>query len=128
MVKNICVYTLFFFTYNELGGCMKKNKIFVNKIKKKIDNNQKYFNISEEDVNDTINKEVITKVDNNLTVREKINQLLDRNGYIFNVNVKIITNQKEYNTFIAGIVNNHVVTLDKDIINISDIKDIIINE
>ena len=107
---------------------MKKNKIFVNKIKKKIDNNQKYFNISEEDVNDTINKEVITKVDNNLTVREKINQLLDRNGYIFNVNVKIITNQKEYNTFIAGIVNNHVVTLDKDIINISDIKDIIINE
>lgn len=107
---------------------MKKNKIYVNKIKKKIDNNQKSYNISEKDINNIINQEIVSKKDNNLTIREKLDELLNRNGYIFNVNVKIITNQKEYNTFIAGIVNNHLVTIDKDIINISDIKDIIINE
>ena len=100
---------------------MKKNKVFVNKIEKRINNNQTSF-----DINNSVKKDI--KKDNNVTIREKIDKLLDRNGYIFNVSVKIITNQKEYHTYIAGVVNNHIVTLDKDIIDISNIKDIIIEE
>ena len=100
---------------------MKKNKVFVNKIEKRINNNQTSF-----DINNSVKKDI--KKDNNVTIREKIDKLLDRNGYIFNVSVKIITNQREYHTYIAGVVNNHIVTLDKDIIDISNIKDIIIEE
>ena len=65
-------------------------------------------------------------IDDNLSVYEKIDNLLKRNGYIFNVDVKIITSKKEYDTKIAGKVNNHLITLDNDIINIHDIKDLII--
>ena len=118
---------------------VKKNKVYVNKIDKKINNNQSYYNISDVNNNSYEIKEsnnveeVNTKViednvieNDNLSVREKLTQIFNRNGYTFNVNVKIITNIKEYNTKIAGRVNDHIITLDNDIININDIKDIVI--
>ncbi len=107
---------------------MKKNKIFQNKIKKKIDNNQKSFNIIEDikDNNDII-KDNNLNIDN-ISVEEKINMLLNRNGYIFNVDVEIVTESKTYKTRIAGKVNGNLITLDNDIIPIRNIKDIIIND
>lgn len=106
---------------------MKKNKIYVNKINKKIGNNQDYSNVKEVFLKEESTKTEIVK-DDSLTINEKINQLLNRNGYIFNVNVQIITNKKEYNTKIAGKVNNHLITLDNEIINIDDIKDLVIKD
>ncbi len=108
---------------------MKKNKVFVNKIEKKIGNNQSYYDIKDitnnsYEIDNDFKKEIIS--DDNLSIYEKIDNLFKRNGYIFNVDVKIITNKKEYDTKIAGKMNNHLITLDNDIINISDIKDIII--
>ena len=107
---------------------MKKNKIFVGKFEKKVGNNQSFYDIKEESNDYTLvndNKKILNE---NLSVKEKIDKLLNRNGYVFNVDVKIITYNKEYQTRIAGKVNNHLITLDNDIINISDIKDIIIQE
>ena len=112
---------------------MKKNKVFVNKIAKKLGNNQSYFDIKDNNddyiyVEDKMQNSIVEEKvqNNNMTVKEKIDKLLNRNGYVFNVDVKIITYNKEYNTKIAGKVNNHLITLDNDIINISDIKDLII--
>ena len=102
---------------------MKKNKIFINRINKKINNNQKEVDIRINNLN-TIEK--IKNNDDNLKVEEKLKKIFERNGYTFNVDVKIITNQKDYDTKIAGKVNDHIITLDNDIININDIKDIII--
>jgi len=102
---------------------MKKNKIFINRINKKINNNQKEVDIRINNLN-TIEK--IKNNDDNLKVEEKLKKIFERNGYTFNVDVKIITNKKDYDTKIAGKVNNHIITLDNDIININDIKDIII--
>ena len=101
---------------------MKKNKIFQNRIDKQIENNQKTFSVK--DNNEVINNEIV--LNNNLSVNEKLDKLLNRNGYIFNVVVEIVTDRKTYHTRIAGKVNNHLITLDNDIIYISDIKDIII--
>ena len=103
---------------------MKKNKIFANRIDKKINNNQKIYDIKEE-------KETYEVFNNyeendNLTVKEKLEKIFQRNGYVFNVNVRIITDKKSYDTKIAGKVNNFLITLDNDIININDVKDIII--
>lgn len=104
---------------------MKKPKVYANPIDKKIKNNQELFD--SELYIDNQSLELRSKTFNetddykNLTVLEKIEKLLNRNGYIFNVDVSIITKEKKYNTKIAGKVNNHLITLDNDIININDI-------
>ena len=109
---------------------MKKNKVFVNKISKKINNNQGYCNIDNINNNSIVidNDDIIetNNDENNLTVREKIDNLLNRNGYIFNVDVKIITSNREYNTKIATKIGDRIITLDNNIININDIKELII--
>ncbi len=94
---------------------MKKSKIYVNKIDSKIGNNQQSSSV--DDRNEV--------VDNNLSVEDKLDKLFSTNGYIFNIKVKIITNDRSYDTKIASRVGNSLVTLDNDIINISDIRDII---
>ena len=94
---------------------MKKEKIFVNKIAKKINNNQNYCDVklSGEDYN------------YNIDIDNKIDELFNSNGYVFNKDVKIIANNRTYQTRIAGKVNNHLITMDNDIIDISSIKDIV---
>ena len=98
---------------------MKKEKIFINKIEKKLHNNQKISEIKNENIDIVKDNEIID-------VTDKINKLFNTNGYLFNIKVRIITNHKEYHTKIAGKINNHLITMDNDIINIDDIKDIII--
>ena len=106
---------------------MKKNKVFVNKINKKIGHNQSFYNILNLD-NQNENKSVKEDSLKDLSVREKLDYLFKINGYIFNVDVTIITNDKKYETKIAGKVGNHLITLDNNIINISDIKELYIHE
>ena len=106
---------------------MKKNKVFVNEIHKRIGNNQSYYdinNLKDEPIVKEDNEEIISE----LTVEEKLDKLFKINGYVFNVDVIIITKNHEYHTKIAGKVNNHLITLDNDVININDIEDIIIKE
>ena len=108
---------------------MKKNKVFANKIDKKIGNNQSYYDILNIDNNfdELIEDNNANKIENNnLSVREKLNKIFERNGYVFNVDVRIVTKSKEYITKIATKVNNQIITLDNDIIDINDIKDIIV--
>ena len=104
---------------------MKKNKVFHNKLDKDIGNNQKSFSIFD-DKKKNIKDDVTLNDD--LTVKEKIEKLFNRNGYVFNVLVEIVTSKKIYHTKIAGKVNNHLITLDNDIICINDIRDIIVKD
>ena len=92
---------------------MKKKKIYANKNVGKKGNNQKVCEV--EEIRNSDNK----------SIDDKLNELFNRNGYIFNVDVKIITNNKTYDTKIASMVGNSLITLDNDIINIDDVKDII---
>lgn len=93
---------------------MKKKKVYVNKIEKKVGNNQTSCEVKED---------VVT--DNSLTVEEKLEKLFNTNGYIFNVDVKIITNDKTYQTKIASRVGNSLITLDNDVICLDDVNDIV---
>ncbi len=102
---------------------MKKQSIFINKIIKKMNNNQNYCAV-EEDKNIKLDRENSEE----LNVLDKIDQLFNTNGYIFNINVTIITKFKEYHTKIASKINNYIITLDNDIISIDDIKDILIDK
>ena len=97
---------------------LRKEKVYINKIIKEIKNNQKYCCVNEE-IEDNSKRE-----ENDLDVEDKLKKIFNTNGYVFNTNVKIVTNNKTYQTKIAGKVNNHLITLDNDIIDISSIKDI----
>lgn len=109
---------------------MKKPKVFANPIDKKINNNREFFdserNVVDFDINNSYNQNLYIEENDyrNLKVIEKIEKLLNRNGYIFNVDVVIKTSDKNYHTKIAGKINNHLITLDNDVINIDDIIDL----
>ena len=98
---------------------MKKNKVYVNKILKKINNNQKECEVIERNISEE--KKELKK-----NVGELLDELLHENGYSFSKKVKIITNNREYLTSIAAKVNNTIITMDNDVIKINDIKDLII--
>ena len=109
----------------------KKPKVFANVINKNIRNNKTVYDSANDDSiilerNDSlvIVGDANNSNNNENNVLDKIKELLDREGYIFNVEVLIKTSNKEYKTHIASIINNHIITLDNDIINIDDISDI----
>ena len=95
-------------------------------LSKDIHNNKKVFNSLEDKVE--IKKEEKKKKDiskkDTLPVKEKIKQLIKGNNYIFNTKVTLVYEDKEKDCNIAGIVNNHIITMDNEIIKIDDLKDI----
>ena len=100
-----------------------KNRIYINKKNKPKNNNQKTFNI-QEDIR-KLDREIINDLEiHEISIHDKINDLLNENGYIFNKKIDIITNDKVYHTSIANVFKDKIITMDKDIIRISDIKDI----
>lgn len=109
---------------------MKKElpEIFKKKVDKDHIHNTKVYYASSTDTNSTTPK--ISRKDNNslTTVEEKIRKLLKSSRYLFNINVVIKTNKKEYNTKIAGKVRNSLVTVDGEVIPIIEIEDIIIKD
>ena len=79
-------------------------------------------------VKDTLNYTKESNRNSQLTVEQKLKKLFQSSRYIFNIEVKIITSKKEYNTKIAGKVKNSIVTVDGDTIPIIEIEDIIIKD
>lgn len=112
---------------------VKKPKVFQNKIDKVIKNNKTVFDSSKEEVLEIVKEDVnkennVDKVDSNSSVVDKITRLLNREGYVFNVPVCIITRDNKYETNIASVVNNCIITLDNDVIPLDDVLDIEINK
>lgn len=105
---------------------VKKPKVFENEINHKINNNKEVFDSSKEDdeLIDSNIELINNDVNQNNSVIDKITNLLNTNGYVFNINVLIKTKDREYDTHIASVINNHIITLDNDIINLDDVIDI----
>ena len=92
---------------------------------KKIKNNLEMYDSLEKDIikNEQKDKKVNLNF-TNLTVKEKIKELINQNSYIFNTKVIFVYNNREEEGKIAGVVNNHIVTMDNKIIKIDDLSDI----
>lgn len=105
----------------------KLPRIFRNDIDKKINNNRVVYYASENNEEDFFfsTKERERKEDA-INIDDKINQIFKPGHHSFNVGVKIITKEKTYDTKIAGKVRDCLITLDNDVIRISDILDIIV--
>lgn len=89
----------------------KRPHLFRNNINKEINNNMKVYYTNSYSENEN-------------TIDEKLNKLLEKNGYIFNLDVIIKTNDSTYDTRLAGKIKNYLITLDNKIIPIKDIIEI----
>ena len=91
-------------------------KVFHNKIDKKFDNNRSVFysnNTYEED------RSVDTR-----TILQKINEIFSSPNYVYKANVEIALKDKKVTKRIIGRNKNYIITMDNDLIPISDIVDI----
>lgn len=58
------------------------------------------------------------------SIEKTINQIFNGIGYSYNIPVTIVTDLKVYNTSLIAKIRNNVVTLDNEVINIDDIRNI----
>ena len=94
---------------------MKKlPKIYQNEITKKIKNNKTVCYLKEEPL------DPYTGIP---TILEKIEQVFSGYGYSYNIPVTIKTTSKTYNTSLIAKTEKNLITLDNDIIPISEIID-----
>lgn len=71
------------------------------------------------------NEPIISKsFDNNLTIKQKINNIFNSNNYIYKADVTITTINKTMKKRIVGRNNDYLFTIDNEYIKISDIIDI----
>lgn len=105
---------------------MKKElpKIFKKDVNSNHTHNKKVYYSSEKE---NLVRSTTIKEDKS-SVEEKIRKLFKSSRYIFNINVLIKTDKKDYDTKIAGKVKNSLVTVDNDVIPIIEINDIIIKD
>lgn len=91
-------------------------KVFHNKIDKKFNNNRSVFysNNSYEE-----NRTVDTR-----TVLQKINEIFSSPNYVYKANVEITLRDKKITKRIIGRNKNYIITMDNDLIPITDIVDI----
>lgn len=102
----------------------KLPEIFKNTNAKTHCNNKKVSYLSEKEEFVVSN----SRNSDNFSVEDKIRKLFKSSRYVFNINVLIKTNKKDYDTKIAGKVKNSLVTVDNEVIPIVEIEDIIIKD
>lgn len=108
---------------------MKKlPKIYHGDIKKTKNNLDMYDSLKKDDVKKEKEEKKVNLNFTSLTVKEKIKELINQNSYIFNTDVTFVYNDHTEEGKIAGVVNNHIITMDNKIIKIDDLKDIKILE
>ena len=113
---------------------MKKlPKVFQNEYNKNIHNNKKecYIkDISSDRINKEETKVLEQKEETDLNFKEDITNTLDKifsgMGYSYNIPLIIETKNKTYKTSLIAKTSNNVITLDNDIIPISNIINIIV--
>jgi superoxide dismutase len=104
---------------------MKKKlpSVFVNKIEKKLDNNNKiFYSVLEyrNSLEPTKEHEIISG-----NIKDKINELFNSVNYVYKMNVTLTLKDKQIvNKDIIGQLDNKLITIDDELINIEDITDI----
>lgn len=95
----------------------KKPNLFVNKIDRLINNNEKVYYSN----NETNQKKEIKK---DINLMEKINSIFKSSNYVYKAEVKIKLKDKEVVKKIVGKNQKYLITMDNELIKIADIIDI----
>ncbi len=98
---------------------MKKlPEIYKNISKVPINNNRGVYRFKNEE------SFIEEKIDSNKEVKETLKEIFNGLGNSYNILVKIITKDKEYETSLVSRTANNIVTIDNDVILIKDIINI----
>ena len=105
--------------------------VFANKIDKELHNNDCVYYSSKESIFDDrsvkeMDKKDIKPMNTNLglNINQKINKIFNSSKYVYKANVRITTKDGEYIKKIIGQNKTHLITMDNELIPISDIIDI----
>ena len=90
-------------------------KLYTNTFNKKIDNSKDFIKITENNYQNKLSK---------YEINQKINKIFKSNTYIYKIKTKIKTINGNRTETIIGKTNNNLITIDNELINISDILDI----
>lgn len=90
-------------------------KVFHNRLDKKFNNNESVYYSDRDIKDDTID---------NRTVLQKINDIFASPNYVYKANVEITLKDKKINKRIIGRNANYLITMDNNLIPITDIIDI----
>ncbi len=106
---------------------MKKiPKVYQNDLKN-VKNNLNVFDSLKDD-KVKVNFNTLNVKFDGLSVKDKLKELINQNSYIFNTKVILVFFDHEEECQIAGVVNNHIITMDNRIIKVDSLKDIKIFE
>ena len=106
---------------------MKKlPKVYQNDLKN-VKNNLNVFDSLKDD-KVKVNFNTLNIKFDSLSVKDKLKELINQNSYIFNTKVILVLFDHEEECQIAGVVNNHIITMDNRIIKVDSLKDIKIFE
>lgn len=95
---------------------MKKlPELYKNNNMKPIDNNKKVYYMKNEE----------SRTINNNTVEEELDSIFHSLGYSYNIPVELVTTKGIYYTSLVTKTKEHVVTIDNQIIPISEIRQVI---
>lgn len=102
----------------------KLPKVFANKIDKNIANNEKvyYSSGTGED------EKLFRKSDDGKNIYQKINDIFNSEKYVYKANVDIKLKNGIKTAKIIGHNNGYLITIDNELIPISDIEDIILRQ
>ena len=93
-------------------------KVFANRIDKKLDNNNTYYKGSVDE------REIKNEKKETISVDQKIQQIFSSPRYVYRAEVEITLLDKTIVKKIIGKNNGNLITIDNELIPISDIKDI----
>lgn len=105
---------------------MKKKlpELYINKITKKITNNDKIFYSVFNGTAQNNNYDDISRGGTE-GVKEKIDQMFDSPNYVYKMSATItLKDQSTTHKDIIGMMNNKLITIDEELIDIDDIRDI----
>ncbi len=108
----------------------KLPKVFANKIDKSVDNNKKYYYSANSDMPESENSDSAERSipndteDVGMNIHQKINSIFSSPRYVYKADVVITTKDGTTSKRIIGKNGVHLITIDNELIPISDILDI----
>lgn len=103
----------------------KLPKVFANKPNKEFNNNDRVFYSKEEKLDDnTRNSESTRDVGTTKNIYQKINDIFNSERYVYKAEVEIKTSKGNIETKVIGQNKTHLITIDNELIPITDIEDI----
>ena len=104
--------------------------IFANKIDKQLHNNENiYYSCSNKTSDERSLQNELERTDNNstipsLNINQKINNIFNSNKYVYKADVNVTTKEGKQAKKIIGQNKTHLITIENELIPISDIIDI----